>query len=328
MVRTSVRRRPGFTLLELIVVMAIMSVIITLAVIFLPNLNRNKGVPNGATQVEGWVRVTRGQALRDGAPRGVRLIPDANDPTRVTSIQYIEQPDPVSPRGQNIRVVVSTPNPNTPLPPPYPNPSQTTVQLGNGVTAATMSWFDQGVAINDFFELTGTPGVIARIVNIGGVNNSILQLDRSIEGTDIAPLVLAEGYRVVRAPRPLAGEPLVQLHKDVYIDLLNCYPCPILLNHPVTGLPVGSGSPPYGNGVTFYAPWSFSGYYDILFNSSGHVANAATGQVILAVQHVDRLSDKLFVVIYTRTGKVTAVSPYDIGNNPYLFAQDGRGPGL
>ena len=178
-----------------------------------------------------------------------------------------------------------------------------------------------------------SPHVVARITQITGIPQAprcILVLDRSIEGTDTGtPMSLFDGFRVIRAPRPLVGEPLVQLHKDVYIDLTWCYPCPGQLNHPVTGLPVPNGSPPYGNNFTYFQPWSPTGPLDILFNASGNVANAPTGQLILCVQHRERPDDKLLVVVYTRTGKVSAVNVYDVGGqDPYFLARDGRGSGL
>ena len=130
---------------------------------------------------------------------------------------------------------------------------------------------------------------------------------------------------MIRSPRPLVGEPLVQLHKDVYINLTWCYPCPINL-----GPQVGPPNPtPYGNYFTYPQQWSPSGPLDILFNASGNVANAPTGQLILCVQHKERPTDMLFVVVYTRTGKVSAVSLYDVGGaDPYSLARDGRGSGL
>ena len=92
-------------------------------------------------------------------------------------------------------------------------------------------------------------------------------LDRAIDGTDTNPLLLTDGFRVIRSPRPLAGEPVVQLHKDVFIDLTRCNPCP----PPI---------PPAGdtNGFASSVAWSPTGNLDILFNSSGQVANAPAGR--------------------------------------------------
>ena len=351
-------RRRGFTLIEMLLVIGILIVLITLAALFLPNLDRNRGVPNAVTQVEGWIRLSKNQALRDGAPRGIRLIPDPNNPSQCRQLQYIEQPDPLAPKGVTppsatypnglrIGLVVTTPNPNpAPAPPPYPNPlpSTATLVLINPATNQPVSpndWDDPNnpqILPGDFLELTGSPSALARIMTPpgpstnpafpGGQRASFL-LDRSIDGTDVNPLILTDGFRVIRSPRPLAGEPALDLHKDVYIDFANCYPCPVLLNDPNTGLPVTSGSPPYGSNYTAYQPWSPNGAIDILFNSNGLVANATTGQLVVAVRHVDRPNDMIFVVIYTRTGKVTAVPIFDAqGQDPYAFARDGRSPGL
>jgi prepilin-type N-terminal cleavage/methylation domain-containing protein len=355
MTRSMVRQRSAFTLIEMLVVIFLMSIIITLAVIMLPNLNRNKGVPNAANQLEGWIRLTKGQALRDGAPRGVRLIQDPNDPTHATALQYIEQPEPLAPRGAITRAFISTPNPNAsltpPQQPPYPNPMQTTVQLAlidptTGLPVAPVAW--DGVAAGDFFELTVAPYGVYQIQAVGGASNSILALvqaplGRSVDGTDIAPLVLADGFRVIRAPRPLVGEPLAQMHKDVYIDLTWCYPCPYPFFDGMGNL-IPSGAPPYGNNFTGYQPWSLSGGgMDILFNSNGQVAGAANGQIVLAVRHSERPRDMIFIAIYTRTGKVSAINMFDFGGtwsningidyfqssaSPYSFGADGSSPGL
>src|SRR5580765_6177849 len=93
--------RRGFTLLELLVVMGIIIVVASLAILFLPNLDRHKGVPNATTQLHGWVNLSKQHALRDHAPRGIRLIYDPSNPTRCTSLQYIEQPEPLAPGGTN-----------------------------------------------------------------------------------------------------------------------------------------------------------------------------------------------------------------------------------
>src|SRR4051812_4382482 len=164
MTRRTAHPRSAFTLIELLIVIGIIVVLATLGAMFLPSLDRNKGVPNAATQIEGYIRLAKNQALRDGAPRGVRLIQDPNDPTRVTAIQYIEQPEPLAPRGPGLQVLISTQNPNPMGLPPYPNPMPTTATLAlpdpaTGQPVPT-NWDDPNntqIAAGDFLEVTGSP---------------------------------------------------------------------------------------------------------------------------------------------------------------------------
>ena len=95
------RPRPGFTLVEMLIVMGIILILATLAFLFIPNLDRNKGVPNGTMQVQGWINLMKQQALRDQKPKGIRLIHDGSG--RCTQLQYIEQPDPVARAGRGSR---------------------------------------------------------------------------------------------------------------------------------------------------------------------------------------------------------------------------------
>src|SRR5436305_1816449 len=85
------RRRPSFTLVEMIVVIAIIALLAALAVLILPALQNNQRVASGADAVQGQLFIAKQMALRDQQPRGVRLIPGNNG---FTSLQLIEQPAP------------------------------------------------------------------------------------------------------------------------------------------------------------------------------------------------------------------------------------------
>jgi prepilin-type N-terminal cleavage/methylation domain-containing protein len=338
------RPRSAFTLIELLIVMGIMVIIAALGYMLIPNLNKNKGVPNATTQLEGWIRVTKNQALRDGAPRGIRLIDDGGG--HVTSLQYIEQPEPIAPRGavggNQIALIITT-QPNPANVPPYPLLSNSIATLAlinsSNQIVAGYNWDDPAnpqIFGGDFLELSNGTSIVAQLtVNPQpgqGAQRSTLMLDRPIDGTDVNPLILTDGFKITRAPRPLQGEPLLQMHKDAYIDLTYSTPCPTYLTPNLE-----TGTPPY----SISADWSPSTdpgtgkkYLDILFNSSGQVANAPTGQIILCVRHVDRDqggqgSDRLIIAIFTRTGKVTAVNWNDVpGADPFLLARDGKSSGL
>src|SRR5829696_3196655 len=144
------RPRTGFTLIELLIVMGLIVLLAGLAVLFLPNLDRNKGVPNAVTQVQGWINISKQQALRDHSPRGVRLIHDGDG--RCTSLVYIEQPDPVAPRGPGLYLELVTPAPNAP----------TIATLKNSTQAPQETAWD-GVQPGDFLEVSGGPFGVAQI---------------------------------------------------------------------------------------------------------------------------------------------------------------------
>jgi hypothetical protein len=205
-----------------------------------------------------------------------------------------------------------------------------------------------GIRRFTFPPLPGAPGMPP--APLVASKQSQLVLDRVIEGTENPALgvQMTTGFRVVRAPRPLAGEAMVQIHKDVYIDLTACFPCPLNLDPPGAS-PSGINYSPDMQGYNappIAPPMSWGpqaipqaqrlpqlnpvdvNYIDVLFNPSGFVANAPTGRYIIAVRHKDRPKDIHFVTIYTRTGKITNHAWNDGIGSPYLFTQDGSSPGL
>ena len=356
-------RRPAFTLIELIVVIGILVVLATLAVKFLPNLDRHKGVPNAVAQLHGWVNLAKQQALRDGTPKGIRLIDDGGG--RVTSMQYIEQPEPVAPRGPGIKIDMRLmlvydpllfPNPNLPYPPNtgpltvvtlYQDPINTytgALLLNPPPESMWLNW--EGVNPGDCFQLTGSPTGFAGIRRFSYPPQGVppappgptqpstakyaqLVLDRKIDGSELpVGIQSSNNFRVIRQPRPLVGEPMLQMHKDVYIDLTRSHPCP------PSGL-FAQFFPPPPNGPQATAAWSPNidpstglPYLDILFNSNGSVANAPYGQIMLWVQHGERPLDNLLLTIFTRTGKIAPYTIYDGGGDPYSIARSGQTPGL
>jgi prepilin-type N-terminal cleavage/methylation domain-containing protein len=111
------RQRRGFTLVEMLVVMAIIVLITAGAMLVVPGaLNRDRST-DAVTSLRGWLEIAQARAARDGAPRGLRLIVDPTKPTAteqlwVTEAQYIESPP----------VLLFNPNP------PYPNGITSTFQ--------------------------------------------------------------------------------------------------------------------------------------------------------------------------------------------------------
>jgi prepilin-type N-terminal cleavage/methylation domain-containing protein len=94
MSRLITRGRRGFTLVELLVVMALIATLAALAMIVAPGIMEKDRSVDAVNQLEGWLQISRARAQRDRLPRGVRLIVDPNkaDPLQVTEAQYIESP--------------------------------------------------------------------------------------------------------------------------------------------------------------------------------------------------------------------------------------------
>lgn len=67
--------RAGFTLVELLVVIVLLLVLATLAVLFVPRINERRKSAVGAEQVQSALLTAKQRAVRDQAPRGVRIQP-------------------------------------------------------------------------------------------------------------------------------------------------------------------------------------------------------------------------------------------------------------
>src|ERR1017187_5521317 len=85
--------RSGYTLIELLVVISIIAVLAAITVAFLPSAAANATEARAAIQLQGWLNIAKQRALRDQAPRGLRLWPSAANPLQCIECQYIEQPD-------------------------------------------------------------------------------------------------------------------------------------------------------------------------------------------------------------------------------------------
>ncbi len=91
MTRTGTPRRGGFTLVELLVAMALAIVLTALAVgVAGSDAFGSYKVVRSGDRVSGWLLIAKGRAVRDGQPRGVRFFRTG---TTFTSAQYIETPD-------------------------------------------------------------------------------------------------------------------------------------------------------------------------------------------------------------------------------------------
>src|SRR5262245_11737695 len=84
-------RRRGFTLVEMLVAIGILTVIATLSIAVIPKIQERTKASKGGDQIQGWLLIAKQRALRDRVPSGVRLIVDPDGYVR--NLQYIQQPD-------------------------------------------------------------------------------------------------------------------------------------------------------------------------------------------------------------------------------------------
>jgi prepilin-type N-terminal cleavage/methylation domain-containing protein len=349
--RTTGRR--GFTLLELLVVIALMMTLAAIALLVSPRLSEDQRSVRSADLVSGWLLISKQRALRDQLPRGIRLIPSPDSTgalTWVKEVAYVERPVDYRPP--------VTVNLQYPVPPalasfvPAGVPNTATVLIsGKDLTNAT-SPGNPIVSVGDFLvfdTLETPPNNSHRIMQLVVIPVGTAALPRggtlivigatdgtptgiyfgTINGGNPIPATAATGsgtaaaFRFVRAVRPMAGEDVLQLPKDMIIDLSPLTPGPSSL----PGIPAASMPGP-GNSAG-----GFDGY-DIVFSPRGVIqgSNGSAGKVILRVRNASRSptdGDQLYVTVYTATGLI-ATHPVNLTNSPnwYSFTQDGNSSGF
>ncbi|HZT83509.1 MAG TPA: prepilin-type N-terminal cleavage/methylation domain-containing protein [Gemmataceae bacterium] len=297
--RTTAGRRPGFTLVELLVVIGIILVVAALALLLIPRFQDKQKASLGADKVQQHLLTAKMTALRDRRPSGIRLVVGADGYAR--TLQYIQLPD-------DFKGGTLAPDPN--------NPNQVVIQDPTGVTDVTGGLAEQPlwpVQPGDYLFLNGgsTPYLIT------GVNaGNVLQVQPSpwTNGVPPAPTV---NYSIARSPRPMAGIEDVQLPQDVVVDFTV---------YPLTGAPRSLMQPetrPDGSLA-----------YDILFAPDGSVLRraGASGKIVLWIRDVSRddaePGHQTLITVFTRTGLIAA-QLVDTGSpNPYSFTADPRASGL
>jgi type II secretory pathway pseudopilin PulG len=285
--------RGGWTLIEIVVVMALLIVLATLALAISPRLLEQAKAARGAGQLQGWLLVARQLALRDRTPTGLRMQVDADGYVR--QLAYIQQPDDFSgggpcrgSSGQNPLLF----DPPTDFTGGQPgSPDQFSVQPG------------------DYLELNGG-GPVHQIQGVRGGTALDLVIPATLPGTPT--------WRILRQPRLLVGEQTLPLPLDVAIDL-----------NPgrSQGVPVRSVPPPPGSKQPPTAFW------EILFAPSGAVIGKGTvgAKIFLWVRDVTfedpDEGEPTILAVQVRTGFISA-HPVNRSGDPYLFASDDRSSGM
>lgn len=200
------RRRHGMTLIELLVVMAIIAVLMGLTALVLPSGN-SRSLTTAVDQIQGWGLIAKQRAVRDKAPRGLRLIPDPTDANKFRELQYVEQPEDfvlAGFGGSTGGVSNSIEIPSKALP-----GTQNTARLQTSIVPGQIGTGDFLVistnGVDQWFRITG-------VANPAGPVS--LTFTPNYTGT---PRDATFG-RIVRNPKPLVGEETLKLPKSIFID--------------------------------------------------------------------------------------------------------------
>lgn len=308
--------RRAFTLVEMLVVLALVLVLATLLIAFGPRMAEKHKAAAGADQLQQWLLIAKQRALRDRSPTGLRLIPDTDNPSFVRKLRYVQLPadlrfqrpmsvsagsapgrfdyvDLGAGPGENFRAGSADL-------PGYTDPAFWTVQPGDFIQFPDLTVHKIGGA-DSTGAVIGTP-----------VTPTRLQLNWS--GAPASPINSSTLFSIFRSSRPILGEQELLLPEDIVIDL--------------------------GTNTTYAVPLyqGFSGYPEIVFGTDGPMINTPlNGKAILWVRDVTQgTAEQTLIVVYGRTGFIAAhqvdVTPSQTvpGQyaNPYSFTQDGRSSGL
>jgi prepilin-type N-terminal cleavage/methylation domain-containing protein len=371
--RECVRRgnRRGFTLVELLVVIIIISVLATLVLALGPRFADQQRTSSAAGQLQSWLLNAKQRAVRDRAPRGIRFIGNPSAPY-IYQFQYVEQPDDISGIVTGPRFLGKDSMGN-----PVYDSNQVMIQgatysYGYNVSGTppplfitsptTMSSADYDIRTGDILYLTNQE-VRRRIVGPGvtpaagtyppagpapgdlfSPAPTWLNLDQPVSAPN-------DPFRIIRLPKPVPGEPTLELPKGVAIDVSTFPPGPT---------PPKPTFPPAQIWQSRIYPFLNTGTdpLDLVFSPSGQVIGplASSGRICLWVRDVSLgdpnniganfgsavpPGDNTLIVIYTHTGQITAhqVDPTIATSNtatttagklqnPFSFTQSGTASGL
>jgi prepilin-type N-terminal cleavage/methylation domain-containing protein len=381
-------RRRGFTLIELLVVMGIIAVLSTMIIAFAPAFGDRQRASRGASMLQGWLNLAKQRAIRDRRPVGIRL--PAINGNYITEVQYVEIPDegiggtmtvpfaanyppssanypttyqcvlftttvPFSPDNPQVNPPYQFSHPSDPHPealiraddviefPSRPLANYASRRIATGGTLAP-----DGVLVPSKLQPQPQPPVPNSFTSNGVTYyNYFVQLDQSLPAAGFS----TPTFVVSRKARPVVGEPVLQLPKDIAIDL---------------SFDRNTSPPTWYRMFPPLANTGGSSPFDILFSPAGQVIGNEGNlgsRICLWVRDVslndpnppagfsaiyqpsDPATDprklppavNTLITVYTRTGHVTShpidpnglvpntppVPPNPVTWNPFSFTQDG-----
>ena len=194
--RPNRRRRRALTLVELLVTIALITVVATLGYFALGTFAGPSNVANGVDRLSGWLLIAKQRAKRDGVPTGIRISTDATGQI-YSVVQYIQQPDAFA----NGRCTATT-------------TSMATFAFtgGNNFKASGLP----DILPGDYLELNGGP-----LHQITGVSANTLTVATATLPANPNLLSTAgslPNYRIIRQPRLIDGEEPMNLPGTVGVD--------------------------------------------------------------------------------------------------------------
>lgn len=301
------RQRRGFTLIEMLVVMALIAMLAAMAMVIAPGAMDKDRSAAAVSQLQSALQIARARAVRDGLPRGVRLV--WNNFAQLTEYQYIESPP------------VFVPNPGGPtgLAPIYAAGSAPYVQLNYTPTTGavttrtcTIHGLDPGhqaqIAPGGVLSLP-TLGTWHQITAVSGTNPMTVTLS-TYPNEQLGAETQWRSYHfgLNGGPRTLLGEPTLQLPKYTSVDINLSYPAGVANTD-----------------------------YDILFAPSGQLVNTnstlGAGQVFLWIRDPTKpqptfgnsatygaSGEMLVLAIKAKSGGIGG-APIDYGPDPFILAK-------
>jgi len=312
MIRTNPARfRQGFTLIEMLVVMALIAGLAAIAMIVAPGAMNKDRAATAVAQIQGALQISRARAIRDGLPRGVRFVYDPTklNPNLVTEYQYIEVAPMFVPNpGGSLGVL-----PYAPTSPPYVQFNYT-LNSGNVTSrTCTINALDGShiapvaAATSLYLPTLGTLHIVdVSKTTVAGTTVTLTLYTYPDEQLGAETQWRTYDFGLNGGIRTLLGEPTIQLPYASCVDL-------------------NLSSPGGGKDC------------DILFTSSGLIdSNSSTngaGQIFLWVRDPNKPQPTFGnSTTYTSAGEMLAVSikaksggigaaPVDWGADPFFLAK-------
>jgi prepilin-type N-terminal cleavage/methylation domain-containing protein len=311
------KRRSAFTMLELLVVIAVIASLVALTALYFPNYQGKELVIRGADQLSQWLLTAKMQAKRDGVPTGLRLYADRNAAgvDFILRMRYIQQPDDIA-QGLYLGPEVMGMTTNR------------FIATFSGVDMNNLSTNMQiQIQQGDYLEIYGG-GVMRRILSVNNATKLNLDAtttplpDHTYPPTTPASNNDRTNFRIIMQPRKIPAEQELKLPENIGIEVQKSRSLAantLTDSDDNTAVPAGLR------------------HYDILFSPSGAIitSGATNSQIILWVRDVTKdnsvnviAGDATMITVQPRTGFIANHPPNPSGPDVYSFTKDTRSSGL